>query len=48
MKAEYKLDINETAVDSFKKVFGHCVVGYIDGDVPKTAPRKANRVFWAE
>ena len=27
---------------------GHCAVGYIDGEVPKAAPRKAGRVFWAE
>lgn len=27
---------------------GHCAVGYIDGDMPKAAPRKDGRVFWAE
>ena len=27
---------------------GHCVVGYIEGDVPQAAPRKPDRVLWAE
>lgn len=27
---------------------GHCAVGYIDGEVPKAAERKAGRVFWVE
>ncbi len=27
---------------------GHCAIGYIDGEVPKPAPRKENRIVWAE
>ena len=27
---------------------GHCAVGYIDGEAPAAAKRKAGRVFWAE
>lgn len=27
---------------------GHCAVGYIDGEAPKAAKRKDNRVFWVE
>ena len=27
---------------------GHCVVGYPAGELPKAAPRKDGRVFWAE
>ena len=27
---------------------GHCVVGYPAGELPKAAPRKEGRVFWAE
>lgn len=27
---------------------GHCAVGYIDGETPKAAERKAGRVFWVE
>ena len=27
---------------------GHCAVGYIDGEIPKAAPRKPGRVLWVE
>ena len=27
---------------------GHCAVGYMDGELPKPAPRKDGRVVWAE
>ncbi len=27
---------------------GHCIVGYPAGELPKAAPRKEGRVFWAE
>jgi|SRR5574344_4934 nitroreductase len=27
---------------------GHCALGYIDGDYPKTKPRHPNRVFYVE
>lgn len=27
---------------------GHCALGYIDGDYPKTPERKANRVFYVK
>ena len=27
---------------------GHCAVGYMDGELPKPAPRKYGRVVWAE
>ena len=27
---------------------GHCVVGYAAAELPKAAPRKEGRVFWAE
>ena len=27
---------------------GHCAIGYAEGEVPKAAPRKEGRVFWAE
>lgn len=26
---------------------GHCALGYVDGDIPKPAERKENRVFYA-
>lgn len=27
---------------------GHCILGYIDGNVPKALPRKPNRVFYVK
>lgn len=27
---------------------GHCVLGYIDGDTPKAAPRRENRVYYVK
>lgn len=27
---------------------GHCALGYIDGEYPKAAPRKTNRVFYVK
>ena len=27
---------------------GHCAIGYMDGEMPKAAPRKDGRVVWAE
>ena len=27
---------------------GHCAVGYIEGELPKAAPRKPGRVLWVE
>lgn len=27
---------------------GNCILGYRDGEKPKTQPRKANRVYWCE
>ena len=27
---------------------GHCAVEYVDGEIPKAAKRKDNRVFWVE
>ena len=46
--AEWKAWLKSIGVEGEWEGVGHCAVGYIDGDVPKAAPRKANRVFWAE
>lgn len=27
---------------------GHCALGYMEGELPKAAPRKDGRVFWVE
>ena len=45
---EWKAWLKSIGVAGEWEGIGHCAVGYIDGDIPKAAPRKANRVFWAE
>ena len=45
---EWKAWLKSIGVEGEWEGVGHCAVGYIDGDIPKAAPRKANRVFWAE
>lgn len=27
---------------------GHCALGYVEGDEPKAAPRKENRVYYVK
>ena len=45
---EWKAWLKSIGVEGEWEGIGHCAVGYIDGDAPKAAPRKTNRVFWAE
>ena len=45
---EYKQLLKDLGVEGEWEGIGHCVVGYADGDLPKAAPRKENRVFRVE
>lgn len=45
---EYQQLLKELGVEGEWEGIGHCAVGYIDGEMPKAAERKLNRVFWAE
>ena len=45
---EWKAWLKSIGVEGEWEGIGHCAVGYIDGDAPKAAPRKTNRVFWVE
>ena len=45
---EYKKLLADLGVKGNYEGVGHCAIGYIDGDVPSAAPRKADRVFYAE
>ena len=45
---EYGLLIRKLGLEGDWEGIGHCAIGYIDGEVPKAAPRKENRVFWVE
>ena len=45
---EWKKLLADIGVEGEWEGIGHCAVGYIDGDLPKAAPRKDNRVYWVE
>ena len=45
---EYKKLLKDIGVQGEWEGIGHCAIGYIDGDIPKPAPRKENRVFFIE
>ena len=45
---EYKKLLKDIGVEGEWEGIGHCAIGYIDGDIPKPAPRKENRVFFIE
>ena len=40
--------LSDIGVEGEWEGIGHCAIGYIDGDMPKAAERKKNRVFWIE
>ena len=44
----YKELLKKFGLDGEWEGIGHCALGYADGDLPKAAPRKDGRVFWAE
>ena len=46
--AEGKAILRELGIEGDWVGIGHCVVGYIDGEEPRPAPRKDGRVFWVE
>ena len=46
--SEYQELLKELGVDGEWEGIGHCAVGYVDGEIPKAAKRKDNRVFWVE
>ncbi len=52
-KEEFETDqwqklLADLGVEGEWEGIGHCAVGYIDGEIPKAAARKDNRVFWVE
>lgn len=40
--------LKEIGIEGNYEGVGHCVVGYIDGDLPAAKPRKDDYVVWAE
>lgn len=52
-KQEFEMDewqswLKELGVEGEWEGVGHCAVGCYEGEAPKAAARKENRVFWAE
>lgn len=45
---EYQNLLKELGVEGEYEGIGHCIVGYIDGEVPEATERRENRVFWIE
>lgn len=45
---EYQQLLKDLGVEGEWEGIGHCAIGYIEGDAPEAAIRKAGRVFWAE
>lgn len=45
---KYQELLKKLGVEGEWEGIGHCAVGYIDGEAGKAAPRKEDRVFWAE
>ena len=45
---EYRQLLRELGIQGEYEGIGHCVVGYIEGEAPKAAPRKDGRVFYVE
>ena len=52
-KEEFESDegkeiLKQLGIEGEWEGIGHCAVGYMDGELPKPAPRKDGRVVWAE
>jgi hypothetical protein len=45
---EYKKLLKDIGVEGEWEGIGHCAIGYIDGTIPKPAPRKENRVYFVK
>ena len=45
---EYQELLKEIGIEGEWEGIGHCAVGYVDGEYPKPAKRRNNRVFWVE
>lgn len=45
---EYQKWLQELGIEGEWEGIGHCAIGYIDGEAPDAAPRKADRIVWVE
>lgn len=47
-QTEWKSWLKSLGIEGDWEGIGHCILGFPEGDGPAPAPRKENRVFWAE
>ena len=45
---EFQQLLKDLGVECEWEGIGHCAIGYVDGEVPEAAERRAGRVFWVE
>ena len=45
---EFQQLLKDLGVEGEWEGIGHCAIGYVDGEIPAAAERKADRVFWVE
>ena len=45
---EFQQLLKDLGVEGEWEGIGHCAIGYVDGEVPEAAERRAGRVFWVE
>lgn len=45
---EYQQLLDKLGIEGEWEGIAHCALGYADGEAPKAADRKDNRVFWVE
>lgn len=45
---EWKEWLASIGVEGEYEGVGHCILGYVDGDYPEAAERKAGRIYWVE
>ena len=45
---EWKEWLKSIGVEGNYEGIGHCVLGYVDGEYPKAAERKTDRMYWVE
>ena len=46
--ADWKDLLKSLGVQGEWEGIGHCVVGYVEGELPEAAKRKDGRIFWVE
>lgn len=45
---EYQNLLKELGIEGEYEGIGHCILGYVDGEMPAAAPRKENRIYYLD